>query len=312
MISVIICTYNRDKFLYRALQHVAENNFPTTSYEIILVNNNSTDRTEEECQRFSHDYPKVQFHYYLETLQGLSYARNRGIKESHGDLLVFLDDDSFIQKDYLEHLQLQMERHPEAMAFGGKITPLFESGKAPKWMCKWNYSWLSAIDKGESVIPFEGKSYPIGANMGFRKACLDRIGDFNTELGRSKKNLMAGEEKDLFNRMKEQQLPILYFPDIAVEHVIPEKRTTKEYIIKMAYGIGMSERLRCLKEGKSALLKRHLSEGFKWGATLMLWVLYTLQLRPYVGNMLVLFRWYVTKGLNTKHIQSAEDCNTNR
>lgn len=301
MLSIIICTYNRDKYLYDALRHIASNDFPTEEYEIVLVNNNSTDQTENECQKFIKNFPLVSFHYFLEKKQGLSHARNRGIQESKGDILVFLDDDSFVKPNYLHNLQLQLNKHHEAMAFGGKITPRFESGVAPKWLCRWNYSWLSAIDKGDNVIPFDGNSYPIGANMGFRKECLVRIGEFNTELGRNKNNLMGGEEKDLINRIKELQMPILYFPDIEVEHVIPEKRTTKDYIIKMAYGIGLSERLRCLKLGKTALLKRHLTECFKWAATLVLWIGYALQFRPIVGNMLVLFRWHVTKGLHTKH-----------
>lgn len=297
MISVIICTYNRDKFLYDALQHVAVNNFPTQEYEIVLVNNNSTDNTEAECQRFEKEYPQVNFRYFVETKQGLSHARNRGIQESQGDILIFLDDDSFVEVDYLHNLKVNMEQHPEAMAFGGKISPLFESGETPKWLCKWTYSWVSAIDKGNKVIPFEGKSYPIGANMGFRKSCLERCGVFNTELGRSKKNMMGGEEKDIFNRIREQQLPILYFPDIHVQHVIPPQRTTRDYIVRLGEGIGMSERVRCLKFGKKALYKRYFSELIKWGASIILWCYYTVCLKPIVGNMLVLFRWNVTKGL---------------
>lgn len=297
MLSIIICTYNRDKFLYDALQHVAVNDFPTEEYEIVLVNNNSTDNTEKECNRFAEDFPKVQFRYFVESKQGLSHARNRGIDESRGDVLVFLDDDSFVKPDYLSNLKKQLENHAEAMAFGGKITPLFESGEAPKWLCKWTYSWVSAIDKGDKVVLFEGKSYPIGANMGFRESCLEKCGNFNTELGRSKKNLMGGEEKDIFNRLKENDMPIYYFPDIQVEHVIPPQRTTKEYIVRMGQGIGMSERLRCLKIGKKALWKRYFSELVKWGASFVLWVYYVITFRPVVGNMLVLFRWNVTKGL---------------
>ena len=300
MLSIIICTYNRDQFLYDALRHVAVNDFPTEEYEIVLVNNNSTDTTESECQRFAADFPQVQFRYFVETKQGLSNARNRGIDESHGDVLVFLDDDSFVKPEYLSNLKNQLEKHPEAMAFGGKISPLFETGETPKWLCKWTYSWVSAIDKGENVVLFEGNSYPIGANMGFRKACLEQCGNFNTELGRSKKNLMAGEEKDLFNRLKEKNMPILYFPDIQVEHVIPPKRTTRDYIVRMGQGVGMSERLRCLKIGKKALWKRYFSECIKWAASLVLWVRYAIAFRPVVGNMLVLFRWNVTKGLAGK------------
>lgn len=297
MLSVIICTYNRDKFLYDALRHVAENSLPVSEYEIVLVNNNSTDNTESECQRFASDFPQVQFRYFVENKQGLSHARNRGIDESHGDTLIFLDDDSFVKPDYLSNLKKQLGEHPEAMAFGGKITPLFESGEVPQWLCKWTYSWVSAIDKGDKVVLFEGSSFPIGANMGFRKKCIEACGKFNPELGRTKKNLMAGEEKDFFNRLKEKNMHIYYFPDIQVEHVIPPQRTTREYIVRMGQGVGMSERLRCLKIGKKALWKRYFSECIKWGASFVLWLRYTVCLRPVVGNMLVLFRWNVTKGL---------------
>lgn len=300
MLSIIICTYNREKFLYDALCHVAKNNFPFSDYEIVLVNNNSTDNTEKECQRFVNDFPKVQFRYVLETKQGLSHARNRGIEESLGEILVFLDDDSFVKSDYLFNLQKQMTQHPDTMAFGGKISPLFESGETPKWLCKWTYSWVSAIDLGNTTVPFKGSTYPIGANMGFRKTCIEQCGYFNTELGRSKKNLMAGEEKDLFNRLKEKNMPIYYFPDIHVEHVIPPQRTTRNYIEQMGLGIGMSERIRCLNKGKKELWKRYFSELIKWGGTLVLWLGYTVGLRPSVGNMLLVFRCNVTKGLLKK------------
>lgn len=301
MLSVIVCTYNRDKFLYDALRHVALNDFPTEDYEIVLINNNCTDSTESECQRFAADFPKVQFRYFVETKQGLSHARNRGIAESRGDILVFIDDDSFVKADYLRNLQNRISQHPDAKAFGGKITPRFESGEAPRWLCKWNYSWVSAIDLGDKVCAFEGKAFPIGANMGVRKHCFEEVGLFNTELGRTGNNLMGGEEKDLFNRLKENGMRILYFPDIEVEHVIPPQRTTKDYIVRMAYGVGVSERLRCKNIGKTALAKRYGSEIIKWLASMILWFGYVIVLRPAAGNMLMIFRWNVSRGLFKKN-----------
>lgn len=297
MISIIICTYNREKYLYDALRHVATNVFPTESYEIVLVNNNSTDNTAEECKRFAIDFPKVDFRYFVETNQGLSHARNRGISESRGDILVFLDDDSFVKPDYLTNLHHNLMNHPEVMAFGGKITPLFESGETPKWLSKWTYSWVSAIDKGNDIMPFEGNSYPIGANMGFRKDCIDQCGLFNTELGRSKKNLMGGEEKDLFNRVKEKGFKILYFPDIEVEHVIPPQRTTKDYIKRLGKGIGTSEKLRTLNISKGKYVKRLSMELVKWGGSVALFLRFALLGQFTKGSMLLVFRWNVTKGL---------------
>jgi glycosyltransferase involved in cell wall biosynthesis len=297
MLSVIICTYNRDKYLYGALQYIAENGFPKNLYEIILVDNNSTDQTSSECQRFVNDYPEVDFRYIMETKQGLSYARNRGIEESRNETLLFLDDDSYIQENFLSNLQQQLETHPDADAFGGKIIPVFESGETPKWLSKWTYSWVSAIDKGNRVSLFTKGAYPIGANMGVKKSCFDDVGLFNTQLGRNKKNLMGGEEKDLFDRIISKGKKVYYFPDTMVHHIIPSSRTTKDYIIRMGQGIGMSERIRTLSTSRTKYLKRVFSELVKWGGTFVLWFGYALTRQFPKGNVLVLFRFHVTKGL---------------
>lgn len=296
LISIIICTYNRDAYIYKTLQHITYNGFPLTDYEIILVNNNSTDQTAKECLRFQADYPQVNFRYFIETRQGLSFARNRGIGEAQGEVLVFLDDDAFMNKNYLRRLREYLAAYPSVSAFGGKITPLYESGAAPAWMSKWSYSWVSAINKGEKVCLFKGHSYPIGANMGFLRHALPKDG-FNTTLGRNKGNLMGGEEKDIFNRMKALNAEIYYFPGIEVQHIIPEKRTTRKYIRELATGIGQSEYVRTLAISPSAYYKRLLAEAIKWGATLVLWLLYLLRFRPIKGNILVFFRWYVSRGL---------------
>ena len=297
MFSLIICTYNRDKYIYDTLQHIAENEFPKERYEIVLINNNSTDDTEQEVFRFWKDFPEYDFRYFIETNQGLSYARNRGIKESKGNVLVFLDDDSFVEKDYLKNLEKNLEKSSDLAAFGGKITPLFESGITPVWLSKWTYSWVSAIDLGEATKLFTGKQYPIGANMGFTKKCIDKYGSFNTSLGRSKKNLMGGEEKDIFDRIMRNNEKIYYFPDIEVKHVIPEARTTKDYICRMGQGVGMSEKLRTLGLSKTAYIKRIFSEGIKWIASIILCWGYTLAFKPQKGTILIAFRWNVSKGL---------------
>ena len=298
MFSIIICTYNRDKYIYDCLEKIARNGYPTDGYEIILVNNNSTDSTDMLCQKFGREYPQVNYHYFIETRQGLSFARNRGIQEAGGDWLIFLDDDAMVHDGYLENLSAQLARYTDAGAFGGHITPAFESGTAPKWLCKWTWSWVSAIDLGNKVTLFEGGKYPIGANMGFSRQAIDRCGTFNTGLGRTGNNLMGGEEKDIFNRVKSAGIPIYYFPDVAVDHVIPPHRTTVDFIKRLGAGVGASERIRC--NSRKSLMKRSLLECFKWGATIVLWFFYLITLRPACGNMLVRFRFNVSKSLLTK------------
>lgn len=300
-ISIIICTYNRDRYLFDTLRHIAENDFPTQHYEIVLIDNNSTDHTIAACQRFEKTFPEICFRYFLEQSQGLSFARNRGMKEARGELLVFLDDDAFARKDYLKNLEYQLTTHPDMAAFGGKITPLYESGQVPSWMSRWSYSWVSALNMGKEVCLFAQNAFPIGANMGFRQACVSRYGYFNTDLGRNKNNLMAGEEKDFFNRLKAGKEKIYYFPDIEVLHVIPIQRTTSDYIKKLALGIGKSERIRTLASSKLLFCKRIFLESIKWGVSILLFIGYCCCLTPQKGSKLLLFRRYVSLGLLRKN-----------
>ncbi|MDR2972698.1 MAG: glycosyltransferase family 2 protein [Bacteroidales bacterium] len=297
MITIIICTYNREKYIYNVLKNLAQNDFPPNLYEIVLINNNSTDKTEAQCMAFQHDYPQVVFRYFIEIKQGLSFARNRGIKEAKGEMLVFLDDDSFVNSNYLNNLDNYLKEYPDMAAFGGEISPRFETGKTPPWLSKWSYSWVSAISLGNTVTLFTGNKYPIGANMGFKKEYFEKYGFFNTALGRSKKNLMGGEEKDIFNRCDRIIEKIYYLPLLKVEHVIPENRTTKEYIKKLGEGIGMSEKLRTLNISKSCYLKRIFSEIIKWIASFVLLFGFVIKLELQKGTVLLLFRWNVTKGL---------------
>ena len=297
MFSIIVCTYNRDKFIYNCLRCVAENGFAESDYELLLINNNSTDNTENLSRQFATNYPKVNFRYFNELNQGLSFARNRGIAEARGDWFIFIDDDAMLHKGYLENLKKYIVKYPDADAFGGKIVPEFESGEKPAWLCKWTYSWVSALNLGKNVQLFKGGKYPIGANMGISRRAIKQCGTFDTSLGRSKNNLMGGEEKDIFNRIKAKDLKIYYLPNLVVNHIIPPHRTTTEFIVKLASGIGASERIRCKSAGMLALLKRYVSELVKWAATIVLWLFYMLTFRPACGNMLVRFRCRVSRSL---------------
>lgn len=298
MISIIVCTYNRDKYIYQCLSRIAEN-VTRFDWEIILINNNSTDNTATECKRFETDYPCSNFHYFVESTSGLSHARNRGIKEAHGKWFVFLDDDSMIQTNYIENLGIWLEQYPNVGAFGGKIDPFFED-KTPSWLSKWSMGFVSAIDLGNKVTVFQQGKYPIGANMGIARKAIDTVGDFNTSLGRTKELLLGGEEKDIFMRIQNANFSIYYFPNIDVQHCIPAKRTTYEFIRRLGYGVGVSECLRTKNIGIKAYRKRLLGEAIKWCGTLLLWILYAFSFQISKGNVLALFRYHVTRGLLAK------------
>lgn len=298
LISFIICTYNRDKYIYQCLSCLASN-VTDAEWELVFVNNNSTDNTQAEYERFQADFPASHSSCYLETQQGLSYARNRGIREAHGDWFVFLDDDAMVDTDYIQNLSTQLTQHPEVGAFGGQIKPFFEESE-PGWLSKWSMGFVSALDMGRKVVLFKPTQFPIGANMGISRRAIEQVGVFNTQLGRRKNLLLGGEEKDLFLRIHAAQIPILYFPNIPVHHCIPPHRTTKEFIQRLGYGVGVSERMRTLSVSRWNYRNRLFSELIKWGGTVVLLCGFYLKGQPAKGNILVTFRINVTRGLMTR------------
>ena len=122
MLSVIVCTYNRDAYIYKTLEAIALNDVSIEDYELLVINNNCTDNTELECRRFRKDFPNVNYSYILETQQGLSYARNRGIAEAHGNVYVFVDDDAYVQSNYLKYLKNKKQRGIDIMIINNDRT----------------------------------------------------------------------------------------------------------------------------------------------------------------------------------------------
>lgn len=300
MISVIVCTYNRDKYLYKALSHIVSNDYPADDYEIILVNNNSTDNTLAEAERFKLVYPNINITIVTELQNGLSFARNRGIAESKGDFLVFLDDDTAIGSNYLRNLSKNLAKHPDTIAFGGKVVPIFETGM-PKWVSCWTMPLFAVTDKGDGTLTFKGKSYPVGANMGVKRSAFEKYGTFDTQLGRKRDMLLGGEEKDFFYRLKADNQKIYYFGNISVEHLIPETRTTSDYIRNIGIGIGISERIRFRKKNSTQRSIKVLWEFTKTCASILLWLYYAISLRPSKGNAIMILRKNVVVGVMKRH-----------
>lgn len=300
MISVVICTYNREKYIYNALKSIADQDYPVELYEIVLIDNNSTDRTEALCLKFRNDYPRVNFQYHIETQQGLSFARNRGIFESKGEIIIYLDDDAEAQQNYLKEYEMLFDKYPKAIAAGGKIIPCFE-GKEPKWMSKIMRALLGgALDFGNEIKPFKKGTYPGGGNAAYRKEAFETFGLFNTDLGRKGTGLMGSEEKDMFDRFRNQGLLFYYIPKAGIYHHIPESRFSDMHFKNLSLSIGFAEKVRTLAVSKKKYAGRLLQETVKWLATLALLLGYTIILQPQKGWKLLRFRAYVTKGLLKK------------
>lgn len=295
-LSVIICTYNRVQTLPECLEKLAVQHFPPERYEIIVVDNRSTDATPEVVRKFFQSHPELRFRYVVETNQGLSFARNRGIREAAGDVVVFIDDDAFARADFLEELAGFFNRYPDAAACGGRIYPRFES-KRPEWMSSFLIPLTSSLDRGDRLRLFPARKFPIGANMAVRRDRFDRYGDFNVRLGRSGNRLEGAEEKDLFYRLQQKGEKIYYLPSAIVEHFVPDRRLTFDFFKRQSLGIGYSEKLRARSVSKGEYIKSIGREGVKWGGSLVLSAFYLIRFRPQAAGRLLQFRWYVSRGL---------------
>lgn len=296
MLSLIICTYNREKYIYNVLKSIAENDFSFDKYEIVLINNNSTDHTENECKRFQNDFPQVNFNYFIEKNQGLSHARNRGIKEAKGDILIYVDDDAFVNKEYLRAYNEVFTQKNAVYAAGGPIIPHYET-QPPKWFSYFTRELITGyLYQREKIGKFKRK-YPGGGNAAYRKEVFEKIGLFNVELGRKGDNLIGAEEKDIFDKMTSLNMEILYIPNAILYHIIPEKKLTKEYFNRLTLSIGQSERIRTFKISKTKFFKRLFFEIIKWGVALILCIGYTFVGAPQKGFKLLVFRRNVTQGL---------------
>ena len=298
MISVILCTYNRDRYIYNVLDSVAGGTLPPTEYEVVLVNNNSTDRTEEECRRFEADHPDVALRYFMEPQQGLSHARNRGIREAKGDVLVYVDDDALVNREYLETYASFFKRNSDAVAAGGPITPRYDGCTEPSWMSHYTRQLVTGeLNLGKHEREFPRDAFPGGGNAAYRKSVFDTVGLFNVELGRKGNSLIGAEEKDLFDKMTSHGMKFYYLPTAILYHLIPPKKLTQDYFDRLTYGIGVSERYRTQAISRGKYCHRLLKEAVKWGGTLVLWTGFALRGQLAKGNKLVAFRRNVTRGL---------------
>ncbi|MDR2805588.1 MAG: glycosyltransferase family 2 protein [Dysgonamonadaceae bacterium] len=296
-ISVIICTYNREKYLPPLLESIVSQDYPHERYEIVLINNNSADRTEQVCRQFTQSHPDVRFLYFVETQQGLSFARNRGIAESRGDLLLYVDDDATVFPNYLQAYSRFFRIHPEIMAAGGPIIPHYE-GTPPAWLTYFTQELLTGyLYRGDKPGVFTHGKYPGGGNACYRKTFFTQFGLFNVELGRKGKNLIGAEEKDLFSRFLAAGNKIGYVPEAGIYHYIPPEKLTREHLIRLSYSIGVSERIRTRSVSSSAYFKRIFSESVKWGATVVLFLGYLIRFQYAKGEKLLEFRYRVTRGL---------------
>jgi glycosyltransferase involved in cell wall biosynthesis len=241
-ISVIICSYNRCERIKDTLDSLLLQEFDKSfEHEIIVVDNNSKDRTKEIVKDYIPKFHGI-LRYVFESKQGLSFARNRGIKEAKGQIIAFTDDDCLIDKLWLRNIVNTFLEYNADCVFG-KIIPKWEGANLPKWLERNKKMWriLGTLDYGENNKLIDSEKFEFyGSNFSIKKEILSEIGLFNTELGRKGTLLLSGEDTEFFNKLLVSKKRIVYNPKVYVHHKVQEYRTKKRYFIKWHFFTGVS------------------------------------------------------------------------
>jgi glucosyl-dolichyl phosphate glucuronosyltransferase len=253
-ISVIIATYNRCESLKETLTTLLNQKCsPELSYEVIVSDNNSKDRTKEVVESyralFEQSGPKT-VRYVFEPKQGKSFALNRAIKEARGDIVAFTDDDVLVDQSWLASIQECFTVY-SCDAVGGRVLPLYPK-RTPRWI-KDNSRILAGpivmYDYGEGTIAYRKPVFEfIGANFAFKKELFSECGVFRTDIGPGRDTM--GDDCEYISRLYKKHKVLYYCGQALIWHPVDLKRTTLPYIAQWYMRLG---RYRLLVDEKGKL-----------------------------------------------------------
>ncbi len=242
-VAVLIATYNRAALLGETLDVLARSETdPLMPWEVVVIDNNSTDDTRHVVRSRQAGYP-VRLTYLVERRQGRSAALNAGIAATAAPLLLFTDDDVRVEPGWL--LAGARALDDGADYVGGPVVPIWEA-PPPRWLDLTRgdlWGTIAILDYGPSRFTFEDRCrVPLGANMGFHRSLVERVGAFRADLGRSNGRRVLGQEvPELLARSRAANLSGVYVPEMRVHHHIPAARLTKRYFRRWWVGKGFSK-----------------------------------------------------------------------
>ena len=242
--TVAICTYNGAARIGYVLESLVNQTLPADQWEILVVDNASTDSTVEVCEGWRDRLP-VPLHIVREERQGLSYARECAGQNARGEIICFLDDDSPAERDWLACAVQAFADRPQAGCLGGKVKPIWESEPTPLTLdvCIFAHA---ICDHGDAPFRYTGVSDgPVGAGLCIRSDILNRIylesQLSNSLTGRKGTSLSSGEDTALGIVVGQMGYERWYVPSLHIHHRIPAHRTSFDYLLRLYAGIGRGQ-----------------------------------------------------------------------
>jgi len=270
LISVIVCTIGRSEMLLRCLRSLLATEY--RNYEILVVDQEPGSRLEAAIAA---ELPDDRIRYFHLPTDGLSPARNFGIRHSSGEILAFIDDDAVASPEWLSAIAEAFRQQPSPGMIGGRLVPVWPDGEPPAWYPASRRYLLGVGHLGDKMCVMPESCQPIGANMAGRREAILEANGFDERLGfraRGRVTMLAGADSLLSLRVRRAGWPVWYQPRMSVQHFVSRSKLTKAMLLRRNFWEGISfARVRYLLDGR----------GFPFGVTSRqhLWLLVRSALR---------------------------------
>jgi glycosyltransferase involved in cell wall biosynthesis len=250
LISVVTYTHNRSGFLIHLLDSISSQSLDWKEYEVVVVDNHSTDQTRSVVEHYSKSHPQIRYIY--EEKLGTSTARNRGWQEATGEYIGFVDDDGEVSSEWLRNASILIqEMAPEV--FGGPVYPFYMNTN-PSWF-KDEYA---ATIQGELARPLQENEYLSGSNLFIKRTLLERLNGFDEFLGPHGKQFGYGEETDFVRRVRKEvpEAVIYYDPRIFNYHLWRPEKFGMFWQVRSRFALGRGNYL-ALSDGIDSFGLKH-------------------------------------------------------
>lgn len=235
--SIVICTHNRASMLADCIESLLNQTVDKNRFEMIIVDNNSTDNTEETAKELVKNHNNIK--YFKESIIGYSAPRNCGWKNASGDIIAYIDDDEIAAPDWLESIEktFRIEEKPDIV---GGIYLIKYDVTPPEWFSDSMGGTNNNRQKG--LLNQRADCYLAGGNIAFKKEVLEKLNGFSNDFDMKDGFLMMGEDTDICQRAKNAGFKLFYDPEIKIYHRMNENNYNIEKRKLKAKRTGMTAR----------------------------------------------------------------------
>lgn len=249
-LSIIICCYNARERIIPALEALQKQVDPGFPWELVIVDNASTDGTGDIALQTWAKNPVAPINVVREEKPGLIHARHKGLETARYEILSFIDDDNWVEDHWVIKVMEVFNQDPAIAACGGQAVGYFEKNE-PAWFARYSRSFAVGKQRESSGYVEKERGFLWGAGLSLRKSLWIRLrgtGYQNLTVGRQGKSMMAGEDSELCFAFRLMGYRLYYRDDLLLQHYMPDGRMRFPYLLAMTYGFGLAQaRLNCYR-----------------------------------------------------------------